>query len=399
MMSEAPLAGRYELRSVLGSGGQAVVYAAYDQVLDRPVAVKVLQDGFARDARFRARFRWEGRAAAGIVHPNVVRVYETGTDGDVEFIAMELVDGRPLSEVIAAGGPLPIERAVAIAADVAAALQAAHDRGLAHRDVKPGNVIVAHDGRPKVVDFGIMGSIDHATITETLGLFGTAAYLSPEQALGRPVDGRTDIYSLGCVLYEMLTGRPPYVDGSPMAVASQHVHGRPAPPSGLRPDLPPALVTVVLRALEKDLADRYPTAGAMREALVAVAAGAATGAPSDAPTVIFRRSPGVRRRRAKILAPALAAIVIAGAVALAPWDAGEQAVGGTQGELGNGPPASAAPVSAGARQTTSDRDSSGHGAGAVAGHAQGGQGDGKAAKDGHGGKGGSGKGSGGKGGK
>jgi eukaryotic-like serine/threonine-protein kinase len=267
-MAEAPrvLNERYEVESTLGRGGMAQVYRANDRVLGRPVAVKVLSRKLSGDQKFLTRFRREAQASAGLNHPHVVSVYDTGAHDDLHYIVMEYVEGETLGSLMARDGPLPAGTSARIAADVAEALEAAHRQGLVHRDVKPGNVMIDPDGRVKVVDFGIARAATDDTLTQTGLVLGTAAYLAPEQARGEGVDARSDIYSLGCVLYEMLTGRPPFEADSPVAMAYKHVNERPAPPDGA---VPPDMAAVVMRALEKDPTRRFQTAAEMQAALLA----------------------------------------------------------------------------------------------------------------------------------
>jgi serine/threonine-protein kinase len=258
------LAGRYEIETLLGQGGMARVFRGTDRVLDRTVAIKVLSPQFADDDQFVARFRREAQAAAGLNHPNIVGVYDTGDQGDVHFIVMEYVEGRTLRDVIRSDGPLLPERAAEIGGAVARALSSAHEAGLVHRDIKPGNIMLTREGEVKVMDFGIARTSTGDTLTQTAAVLGTASYLSPEQAQGLPVDTRSDIYSLGCVLYEMLTGRAPFIGDSPVAIAYMHVKEDPVPPSRLNPDVPPTLDAVVLKAMAKNPANRYETAEELR---------------------------------------------------------------------------------------------------------------------------------------
>ncbi|HZA60814.1 MAG TPA: protein kinase [Actinomycetota bacterium] len=268
-MPERVLGDRYRLGPRVGSGGMATVYRATDTVLDRPVAVKVLATPYAGDENAVERFRREARAAAGLNHPNVVAVYDHGSTDGSHYIVMEHVEGATLADVLRDDGALPPERAAAIAIAVTAALAAAHEQGLVHRDVKPANVLLTEDGRAKVTDFGIARAADGASLTATGNVMGTATYIAPEQATGKTVDARTDIYSLGCVLYEMLAGRPPFAADSPLAVASMHVREAPVPPSDLRDEVPPPLEAVALRAMAKDPADRFDSAAEMGAALEA----------------------------------------------------------------------------------------------------------------------------------
>ncbi|MGH2657282.1 MAG: Stk1 family PASTA domain-containing Ser/Thr kinase [Actinomycetota bacterium] len=267
MSEERPrrvLAGRYEIASLLGQGGMARVFRGTDRVLDRTVAVKVLSPQFADDDQFVARFRREAQAAAGLNHPNIVGVYDTGDQGDVHFIVMEYVEGRTLRDVIRGDGPLLPERAAEIGEAVARALSSAHQAGLVHRDIKPGNIMLTREGEVKVMDFGIARTSTGDTLTQTAAILGTASYLSPEQAQGLSVDTRSDIYSLGCVLYEMLTGRAPFIGDSPVAIAYMHVKEDPVPPSRLNQDVPPTLDSVVLKCMAKNPANRYETAEELR---------------------------------------------------------------------------------------------------------------------------------------
>jgi beta-lactam-binding protein with PASTA domain/predicted Ser/Thr protein kinase len=258
------LAGRYEIASLLGQGGMARVFQGTDRVLDRTVAIKVLSPQFADDDQFVARFRREAQSAAGLNHPNIVGVYDTGDQGDVHFIVMEYVEGRTLRDVIRADGPLLPERAAEIGEAVARALSSAHQAGLVHRDIKPGNIMLTREGEVKVMDFGIARTSTGDTLTQTAAILGTASYLSPEQAQGLSVDARSDIYSLGCVLYEMLTGRAPFIGDSPVAIAYMHVKEDPVPPSRLNQDVPPTLDSVVLKCMAKNPANRYETAEELR---------------------------------------------------------------------------------------------------------------------------------------
>ena len=261
------LADRYAVGQLLGRGGMAEVFLATDRVLDRPVAVKVLGSWLADDRRFVERFRREALSAARISHPNLVAVFDAGSEEDVHFIVMELVPGETLADVLRREGRLASPLATQIASSVGDALATAHDAGIVHRDVKPANVMRTPDGRTKLMDLGIARGIEGESITRASSILGTAGYVSPEQARGEPVDHRSDIYSLGCVLYEMLTGRQPFQGDNPVAVAYQHVHEAPVPPSSLEPSVPPALESVVLRAMEKDPQARFASAAEMVSAL------------------------------------------------------------------------------------------------------------------------------------
>jgi len=269
-VSEQPviLGGRYRVERELGRGGMAKVFEGTDTVLGRTVAIKLLAPQFAEDEGFVQRFRREAQAAARLSNPNVVGVFDTGTDDGVHYIVMEYVEGRTLADYLAGGGRILPDRAIEIAGSVATALSAAHAQGVIHRDIKPGNIMITPAGQVKVADFGIARMTTTAeTVAQTAAVLGTASYLSPEQAQGQPVDGRSDIYSLGCVLYEMVTGRPPFLGDSPVAVASKQVLEQPAAPSTLNPDVPPDLDAVILRALAKNPANRYQSAEELREDL------------------------------------------------------------------------------------------------------------------------------------
>jgi beta-lactam-binding protein with PASTA domain/tRNA A-37 threonylcarbamoyl transferase component Bud32 len=262
--------GRYEILERVGAGGMAEVYRARDELLGRDVAVKVLSDRFARDRSFVERFRREAQSAANLSHPNIVSLYDYGSDNGTYFIVMEYIDGRPLDGVIRAEGALLPERAAEIAADVAQALQRAHAGGLVHRDIKPSNIMITSGGQTKVTDFGIaraVASDGEQTMTQTGMVIGTAAYLSPEQAQGRPVDARSDVYSLGCVLYEMLTGRAPFGGDTPLSIAYKHVREDPSPPSQVNPDVPRELDAIVMKALAKNPDNRYSSAMELKQDL------------------------------------------------------------------------------------------------------------------------------------
>ncbi|HEX4979046.1 MAG TPA: Stk1 family PASTA domain-containing Ser/Thr kinase, partial [Acidimicrobiales bacterium] len=261
--------GRYEILRHLARGGMAEVYLARDLMLDRPVALKVLFRELSVDRSFVERFRREAQAAANLSHPNVVPVYDWGEEDGTYYIVMEYVEGRTLSQMIRREGPLLPERAADIAADVAGALAFAHASGVVHRDVKPGNVLVSKDGAVKVTDFGIARAANaDQDLTQTGSVMGTATYFSPEQAEGRRVDARSDLYSLGVVLYEMLVGRPPFQGDNPMAIAYKHVREEPIPPRSANPDIPAQLETIVLQAMAKNPNDRYVTADEFRQDLL-----------------------------------------------------------------------------------------------------------------------------------
>ncbi|MFD0272712.1 protein kinase [Kitasatospora sp. NPDC127111] len=274
------LNGRYELVELLGVGGMATVWRGVDHVLGRQVAVKVLNGGLADDPRFAERFSREAQHAAMLVHPRIVMVFDSGVDEGSPYIVMELVQGRSLATVLAQQPGLPVERAVGIAAAVCEALTVAHGAGLVHRDIKPGNIMITDDGGVKVVDFGIARAGSSNNLTQTASVLGTAAYLSPEQATASELDGRTDLYAVGCVLTEMLTGATPFTAETPVAIAFKHVSEAPLPPSAHRAGVPAALDAAVLRLLAKNPADRPADAATARAELLACIPGLVVGDPT-----------------------------------------------------------------------------------------------------------------------
>ncbi|WP_406091708.1 protein kinase domain-containing protein [Kitasatospora purpeofusca] len=274
------LNGRYELVEILGVGGMATVWRGVDHVLGRQVAVKVLNGGLADDPRFAERFGREAQHAAMLVHPRIAMVFDSGLDQGSPYIVMELVQGRSLAVLLAQRPGLPVDQAVGIAAAVCEGLAHAHAAGLVHRDIKPGNIMITHDGGVKVVDFGIARAGSSHNLTQTASVLGTAAYLSPEQATASPLDGRTDLYAVGCVLTEMLTGAPPFTAETPVAIAYKHVGELPLPPSARRPGLPPALDAAVLRLLAKHPADRPADAAAARAELLSCVPGLVPADPT-----------------------------------------------------------------------------------------------------------------------
>jgi serine/threonine-protein kinase len=260
------IGGRYRLIAPLGEGGMATLWRAMDEQLDREVAVKLLRPQFGNDPGFAARFKQEARSAGSLSHPNIVSVYDYGTDAETggQFIVMQLIDGQDLAAILEKNGPLKVDDAVRIAIGVASALEAAHRRGIVHRDVKPGNILIDHD--VKVTDFGIARAVAEASMTVTGTTLGSVHYFSPEQARGDEVTGQSDVYALGIVLYEMLTGRRPFEGDSAAGVALKRLTEDPLPPTVHGP-VPPGLSAIVMRALERDPANRFPDAGAFAEAL------------------------------------------------------------------------------------------------------------------------------------
>ncbi|MFE9744237.1 Stk1 family PASTA domain-containing Ser/Thr kinase [Saccharothrix saharensis] len=280
------LSNRYELGETLGYGGMSEVHKGRDVRLGRDVAIKVLRADLARDAQFQERFRREAQNSAALNHPAIVAVYDTGETqteyGPLPYIVMEFVDGRTLRDIVKTQGPLSGKRAMEVMADVSAALDFSHRHGIVHRDVKPANVMITRSGAVKVMDFGIARAVHdgQAAVTQTAAVIGTAQYLSPEQARGEAVDGRSDVYASGCVLFELLTGEPPFTGDSPVAVAYQHVREDPKPPSSLNPKVTPALDAIVLKAMAKGPANRYQSAAEMRADLVRVLSGQRPSAPA-----------------------------------------------------------------------------------------------------------------------
>jgi serine/threonine-protein kinase len=266
--------GRYELGELIGYGGMAEVHRGRDARLGRDVAIKMLRADLARDPSFLARFRREAQAAAGLNHPSIVSVYDTGEDDTPEgtpqpYIVMEFVEGRTLRDVLKAEGALPARRVMEIGADICGALDFSHRNGIVHRDIKPANVMITPSGAVKVMDFGIARAVadNAATVTQTANVIGTAQYLSPEQARGESVDPRSDVYSTGCLLYELATGVPPFQGDSPVAVAYQHVRENAPAPSVRNPQIPRALDSIIMKALAKNQLNRYQSAADMRSDL------------------------------------------------------------------------------------------------------------------------------------
>jgi beta-lactam-binding protein with PASTA domain/predicted Ser/Thr protein kinase len=285
MTTPQHLSDRYELGDILGFGGMSEVHLARDLRLHRDVAVKVLRADLARDPSFYLRFRREAQNAAALNHPAIVAVYDTGEaetpNGPLPYIVMEYVEGVTLRDIVHTDGPMEPKRAIEVIADACQALNFSHQHGIIHRDVKPANIMISKAGAVKVMDFGIARALADSgnPMTQTAAVIGTAQYLSPEQARGESVDARSDVYSLGCVLYEIVTGEPPFVGDSPVAVAYQHVREDPVPPSQRHPGIAPELDAVVLKALAKNPENRYQTAADMRTDLIRVHSGEAPDAP------------------------------------------------------------------------------------------------------------------------
>ncbi|OPF82063.1 serine/threonine protein kinase [Streptomyces antioxidans] len=280
--------GRYQLRDLLGEGGMASVHLAYDTVLDRQVAIKTLHTELGREQSFRERFRREAQAVAKLTHTNIVSVFDTGEDSVdgslMPYIVMEYVEGQPLRSVLDVDvrqyGAMPTEKALKITSDVLAALEISHEMGLVHRDIKPGNVMMTKRNVVKVMDFGIARAMQSGvtSMTQTGMVVGTPQYLSPEQALGRGVDARSDLYSVGILLFELLTGRLPFDADSPLAIAYAHVQEEPVAPSSINQSIPPAVDALVARSLKKNPNERFPTAEAMRDECARVTRTGQTGA-------------------------------------------------------------------------------------------------------------------------
>src|SRR3954470_16254128 len=354
MTTPQVLGERYEIGGVLGRGGMAEVHRGRDLRLGREGAVKVLRSDLARDPSFQVRFRREAQAAASLNHPAIVAVYDTGEDrtalGATPYIVMEYVEGETLRDVLRREGRLDPDRAMELAADICGALDFSHRNGIVHRDVKPGNVMITPQGTVKVMDFGIARAVSDsaATMTSTAAVIGTAQYLSPEQARGEGVDARSDVYSLGCLLYELVTGAPPFTGDSPVAVAYQHVREDPRLPSSINPDVPPELDAILLKAMSKNPANRYQSAAEMRNDLLRALAGQrveATPVMGDAEkTTILAAAPGgygggygqderwddedeAARRRRRIIAivAVLAVLLLGGAIAAAIALSGDKA--------------------------------------------------------------------------
>ena len=305
-MINALLGGRYKLGEMIGTGGMADVYVAEDTRLARQVAIKVLRSDLARDPSFVARFRKEALAAAGLNHPGIVAVYDSGEE-PAPYIVMELISGHTLRELIHKGERVPLKRALEFGEGILAALEYSHHGGIVHRDIKPANIMITDHGDVKVMDFGIARALADlgATLTSTWNVVGTAQYLSPEQALGEVADLRSDIYSTGCLLYEVLTGQPPFTGETPVSIAYQHVSGNLIPPSTIVPDLPEGIDTLLMVALAKSPDDRYQSAGLMLDDLYKIKAG-------EVVTTKIAKPPMSRRKVLISTISAIAAVALIG---------------------------------------------------------------------------------------
>lgn len=267
-MNGTIIGGRYELIEVIGEGGMAKVFKARCRILDRIVAVKILKEEYSRDKNFVEKFKSEALSAARLTHPNIVNVYDVGQENDVYYIVMEYVEGQTLKDVIRRQAPLPVDRAVDIAIMICDGIHHAHEKGIIHRDIKPHNILITEHGMVKVADFGIARAMSNATITYGNNIVGSVHYISPEQAKGDPINRTTDIYSVGCVLFEMLTGRVPFDAESPITVALKHIHDEPPSLRTLNSTVPASLEAIVYKAIQKNPAHRYVTAEEMRNALL-----------------------------------------------------------------------------------------------------------------------------------
>jgi serine/threonine-protein kinase len=291
------IAGRYELEQIVGSGGMATVYRAHDRLLERAVALKILHEQFTQDPDALERFGREARAVAQLAHPNIVTVIDRGEDGGRPYIVFEYIGGENLKQLVAREGPLPVATVIEIGIQVARALEAAHDRGVVHRDIKPQNVLLADEGRAKVTDFGIARARNTEGMTLTGTIMGTSDYIPPEQARGETAGEAGDVYSLGVVLFELLTGRVPYEGDNAVAVAMRHVNDPVPSVHELRPDVPPRLDALVGRALAKEPRDRFATMSDLVAELEACARGDVAPPSDGAPTMIVPPPPGRQRAR------------------------------------------------------------------------------------------------------
>jgi eukaryotic-like serine/threonine-protein kinase len=315
------IAGRFELEEVVGSGGMASVYRAHDRLLERPVALKILHEHYVRDEEAVERFQREARSAAQLAHPNIVTVIDRGEDDGRPYIVFEYVVGENLKQLVTREGALPIGTAIDLGIQIAQALEAAHERGVVHRDIKPQNVLLGEEGRAKVTDFGIARARGTEGLTLTGTIMGTSDYIAPEQAKGEPAGEASDIYSLGVVLYELLTGRVPYEGESPVAVAMRHVHDPVPSVRSRRPEVPPRLDACVRRALAKEPRDRFASMSDLIAELEACRRGEVPMAADSAATAIVppaasRRKPHRARRAFRAMVITLLAIAVIAAAAV-----------------------------------------------------------------------------------
>lgn len=296
--------GRYEVLERIGAGGMAIVYKAKDLLLNRVVTIKVLREQFVTDEDFIRRFRREAQAAASLSHPNIVSIYDVGKDGDIEYIVMEYVEGRNLKEIIRDYAPLSTEQSIHIARQIAEAIRHAHEHHIIHRDIKPHNILVTADGRAKVTDFGIARAVSSATVTHTGDIVGSVHYLSPEQAKGIQSNEQSDIYSLGIILYELLTGKVPYDGETPIAIALKHLQEQPVLPSRLNPRVNKELEAVIMRAIAKSPEQRYISAKDFLEDLNHIQAGRPIVRP-ETPVVDDPEATQIHKGMGQVLAPVI----------------------------------------------------------------------------------------------
>lgn len=310
-MNGTTLGNRYELIKIIEEGGMSTVYKARDKVLDRIVAVKILKDEFSKDKEFVEKFRTEALSAASISHPNIVNIYDVGQENDIYYIVMEYVDGKTLKDIIRKQAPLPVDKAIDIAIMICDGVQHAHEKGIIHRDIKPHNILITEQGMVKVADFGIARAVSTGTITYGNNIVGSVHYISPEQARGEVINRTTDIYSIGCILYEMVTGKVPFNADSPITVALKHIHDQPPSPRSINPEIPLALEEIIFRAMEKIPARRFQSAQDMRNALLNIH-------NSQAAAIAGEQEKGVdkmKRRKLKPTGIAFIAIALFGLMA------------------------------------------------------------------------------------
>lgn len=354
-MSNKLLVGRYELIEKIGEGGMAVVYKSKDRLLNRFVAIKILRPEYTKDSQFVDSFRKESQAAAGLQHSNIISVYDVGHEGNIHFIVMELVDGKPLSDIIKERAPMDYKSAIEIAKQVASALSLAHENNIIHRDIKPHNIMITKDGTAKLGDFGIAKAVSDATLTETSKIIGSVHYFSPEQARGAYVDERSDIYSLGIVMYEMLTGEVPFDGDNPVQVALMHINDEIQPPSRLVPGIPPALEKIIMKATDRFQSNRFKSVDDMLEDLnniefVTRVVGDSAFTPKSDEHIADRReekapekfydtreekSKGKKKGKKKIIIAAIALLAVAGIVVGALYASGKLHFGKKQVSVPN----------------------------------------------------------------